>query len=194
MDCCHCVDRKMLVGKGTFAEDGDPPNPGFERYGRHVQPVGGDQVAEKPCCGTNHWTHRIFALLLDYSLQLGVLPEAVQGWGMIHQKPHIAFCCCCISNAVSYIMNFFAFSFASQPMSWHHHGLFCVYAVCHLAVMFMLWRYGPATASRAVYKLFVVPVLLFQVAFPAKLLLGDLDNIPYHDRLAFTLHGTVNIF
>lgn len=143
---------------------------------------------------SSSWVGCLLECCFRTALRIGMLPQACEGWTVIHEQAPLAFCCCLFCNIMSLVLNTWAFAIPVKYLRWGHHSLSFMYSTFHLTIILMLFRYGPAITKKKAYYFWTVPVILLQIILPIRVILGALEMVPFGNRLAFALHTAVRLW
>ena len=120
-------------------------------------------------------------------LWIGMLPQAVAGWGTVWKQPHVIFFCSSGAGLYTLLTNTCVLLIGSTPIRWDHHVPSVVYALCHLTSSIMMLRLGPAVAKTRYYNSVLVPAIFIQFALTVRVMLGPIDTVPFGNRLLYAL-------
>lgn len=113
------------------------------------------ELARQPSHDHKSGSSSVPGWVLDLSARYFVLPEAWDGWAVIHEKPCHIFAYAMCAGFFAMIWNSWALVAASLPVGWVALVPCIIYSSCHLASHLLVWRHGPMISKAKVYRVLV---------------------------------------
>lgn len=123
-----------------------------------------------------------------------VLPEAWDGWAIIHVKPLKAFAFAMSISCFGLMYNACILFWASQPFGWGLLVPCILYCVSHVAMHLLIWRWGPKVTKTKRYFAFGFAMTGCQTYVTFQLLTGPDEYVLFGNRLALTIITAVGMW